>query len=87
MGKLLIAYFHMAEIKSYWKSHINFSSFGISRLKIFRHIKLQLKDFYIRLAPFSEICSSLGEKNWCTSKLIMRAYKCVGEHPPNLYTD
>lgn len=27
MGKLLIAYFHMAEIKSYWKSHMNYVRF------------------------------------------------------------
>lgn len=59
MGKLLIAYFHMAEIRNYWKSHMKICSHEISRSKVFRYIKLQFTDFYInktRSAAICEIC-------------------------------
>lgn len=80
MGKLLIAYFHKAEIRKYWKSPVKFCSYEISRSKLFRYIKLQFTDFYInktRSAAICEIYSLLEEKKWCSSKLIMHAYKYV----------
>lgn len=65
MGKVLIAYFHMAKIRNYWKSPMKFCFYEISRPKILRYIKLQFTDFCInktRSTATCEICLLLEEK-------------------------
>lgn len=89
MGKVLIAYFHMAKIRNYWKSPMKFCFYEISRPKIFRYIKLQFTDFCInktRSTATCEICLLLEEKKRYSSKLIMHVYIYVWVNALKIYT-